>query len=60
MEKNLLESLHGADPHFLVLVQQPPQQALYLGRQLYVVGEGQLLINDCAPDLLLIPRVEGR
>ena len=32
VEQDLLESLHGADPHFLVLVQQPPQQALDLGR----------------------------
>ena len=59
VEEDLLESLHGADPHFLVLVQQPPQEALDLGGQLYMVGEGQLLVNNGAPDLFLVAGVEG-
>lgn len=60
MEQHLLQSLHAAQSQLGVLVQQSAQQTLDLARQLDVIWEGQLFMDDGLLDLLLIPRVKRR
>lgn len=58
MEQHLLQSLHAAQSQLGVLVQQSAQQTLDLARQLDMIWEGQLFMDDGLLDLLLIPRVK--
>ena len=60
MKQDLFQSLHAAQSQLGVLVEQSAQQTLDLARQLNVIREGELFVNDGLLDLLLVPRVKRR
>ena len=60
MEQNLLESLHAAKAQLWVLIEKSIEEALDLRWESDVIGEGELFIDYCVFNLLLVSGIKRR